>query len=197
MIRLDRFSPNFNEAGQLGFTRLRPLPFYEFLYDLPEPARHNLAYYFAYDYKVPQDVARYADPLVRSVHAWKTTWKNAELVSVDLGQRLFLFDTRPRARASVAVLSGADRELYLTCDAITDASALDAASAERLETIAVNGHMERDGAKYLSLAVPVGEYQPSADAMKRLRPLFSTIDANDRARVNDRFTAVNRQPTGG
>ena len=106
VIRLDRFSPNFNEAGQLGFTKLRPLPFYEFLYDLPEAARHNLAYYFAYDYKVPQNVARYADPLVRSVHAWKTTWKHAELVSVDLDDRLFVFDTRPRAAAPVSVLTG-------------------------------------------------------------------------------------------
>ena len=44
----------------------------------------NLAYYFAYDYTVPQDVPRYADPLVKSVHAWTTTWKHAELVSVDL-----------------------------------------------------------------------------------------------------------------
>jgi radical SAM superfamily enzyme YgiQ (UPF0313 family) len=69
VIRLDRFSPNFTQADQLGFTRLRPLPFYEFLYDLPEAARGNLAYYFAYEYKVPQNVARYADPLVRSVHA--------------------------------------------------------------------------------------------------------------------------------
>jgi ribosomal peptide maturation radical SAM protein 1 len=197
MIRLDRFSPNFNEAGQLGFTRLRPLPFYEFLYDLPEAARHNLAYYFAYDYKVPQDVARYADPLVRSVHAWKTTWKNAELVSVDLDDRLFLFDTRPRARTPVSVLSGEDRELYLTCDAITDSSALGDASAARLRTIAMHGHMEHEGAKYLSLAVPIGDYQPSADAMKRLRPLFSRIDAKDRSRVNARFTPVNRQPTGG
>ncbi len=126
VVRLDRFSPNFNQSGQLGFTKLRPLPFYEFLYDLPESARHNLAYYFAYDYKVPQDVARYADPLVKSVHAWTTTWKHSELVSVDLDDRLFLLDTRPRAQAPVSVLTGADRELYLTCDAITDASALDA-----------------------------------------------------------------------
>jgi ribosomal peptide maturation radical SAM protein 1 len=197
MIRLDRFSPNFNEAGQLGFTKLRPLPFYEFLYDLPEAVRHNLAYYFAYDYKVPQDVARYADPLVRSVHAWKTTWKNAELVSVDLDDRLFIFDSRPRSKAKVAVLTGEDRELYLTCDAITDSSALDAASAARLAALAANGHMEREGARYLSLAVPIGEYQPTADAMKRLRPLFSGIDAKDRSRVNARFTSVTRQPTGG
>ena len=197
VIRLDRFSPNFNEAGQLGFTKLRPLPFYEFIYDLPDAARHNLAYYFAYDYKVPQDVARYADPLVRSVHAWKTTWRNVELVSVDLDDRLWLFDTRPRAKAPVSVLTGEDRELYLTCDAITDASPLGASSAARLQAIAGRGLMLNEGAKYLALAVPVGDYQPSADAMKRLRPLFSTIDAGDRPRVKARFTSVNRQPTGG
>ncbi len=197
MIRLDRFSPNFNQAGQLGFTRLRPLPFYEFLYDLPEAARHNLAYYFAYDYKVPQDVIRYADPLVRSVHAWKTTWRHTELVSVDVEGQLFVFDTRPRAKAPVSIVTGQDRELYLTCDAITDSSALDAASAARLRTIAANGHLMHEGSKYLSLAVPVGEYQPSRDAMKRLRPLFARLDPTARARVKARFTSVNRQPTGG
>jgi ribosomal peptide maturation radical SAM protein 1 len=197
MIRLDRFSPNFNDAAQLGFTRLRPLPFYEFLYDLPEAARHNLAYYFAYDYKVPQDVARYADPLVRSVHAWRTTWKHAELVSVDLDDRLFLFDTRPRAAAPLAVLTGEDRALYLTCDAITDASTLGAASAARLQALAAGGTMLNDGAQYLSLAVPVGDYQPSAEAMRRLRPLFARVGAADRPRVRARFTSVDRQPTGG
>ena len=197
VIRLDRFSPNFNEAGQLGFTKLRPLPFYEFLYDLPEAARHNLAYYFAYDYTVPQDVARYADPLVRSVHAWKTTWRHAELVSVDLDDRLFVFDTRPRAKVPVSVLTGDDRELYLTCDAITDASPLDGASTARLQAIAGSGLMLNQGAKYLSLAVPIGDYQPSRDAMTQLRPLFARLDAGDRARVKARFTSVNRQPTGG
>ena len=197
VVRLDRFSPNFNEAGQLGFTKLRPLPFYEFLYDLPEPVRHNLAYYFAYDYKVPQDVARYADPLVKSIHAWTTTWRHSELVSVDLDDRLFLFDTRPRAKAPVSVLAGEDRELYLTCDAITDSSALDAPSAARLQAIAAGGLMLNEGAKYLSLAVPIGDYQPSREAMKRLRPLFARLDPGDRPRVKARFTSVNRQPTGG
>ena len=197
VVRLDRFSPNFDQSGQLGFTKLRPLPFYEFLYDLPEAVRYNLAYYFAYEYAVPQDVSRYADPLVKSVHAWTTTWRHSELVSVDLDDRLFLFDTRPRARVPVLVLSGDDRALYLTCDAITDASALDAATAGRLKTIAINGHMEIEGTKYLSLAVPIGDYQPSKQAMKRLRPLLARIDAADRPRVSARFRSVTRQPTGG
>jgi ribosomal peptide maturation radical SAM protein 1 len=187
VVRLDRFSPNFNQAGQLGFTRLRPLPFYEFLYDLPEAARHNLAYYFAYDYKVPQDVARYADPLVRRVHAWKTTWKHAELVSVDLDDRLVVFDTRPRAAAPVSVLRGEQRELYLSCDAITDASTLDTTSRARLEGIAGTGLMLKDGAKYLSLAVPIGDYQPSRDALALLTPLFARVDRADRPRVRSAF----------
>jgi ribosomal peptide maturation radical SAM protein 1 len=197
VVRLDRFSPNFNEAGQLGFTKLRPLPFYEYLYDLPEPVRYNLAYYFAYEYKVPQDVARYADPLVKSVHAWTTTWKHSELVSIDIDERLVLFDTRPRAKVPISVLSGEDRELYLACDAITDASGLEPASAERLKTLAQRGQMESEGSKYLSLAVPIGEYQPSRESMKRLRPLLARLDPADRPRVRERFTSVNRQPTGG
>jgi ribosomal peptide maturation radical SAM protein 1 len=197
VIRLDRFSPNFNQAGQLGFSKLRPVPFYEFLYDLPEDARHNLAYYFSYDYKVPQNVAHYADPLVRRVHAWKTTWRHAELVSVDVDDRLHVFDTRPRAASPLSVLTGADRELYLTCDAITDASALDAGSAGRLAAMASSGLMLNTGAKYLSLAVPIGDYQPSRAAMKRLRPLFARVDAGIRPHVKARFTSVTRQPTGG
>ena len=108
-----------------------------------------------------------------------------------------VFDTRPRAAAPVSVLTGADRELYLACDAITDASTLDATSAERLKAIADGGLMLNQGAKFLSLAVPVGDYQPSREAMKRLRPLFARLAAGDRPRVRARFTSVNRQPTGG
>ena len=189
VIRLDRFSPNFNQAGQLGFTRLRPLPFYEFLYDLPETARRNLAYYFAYDYKVPQNVARYADPLVRSVHAWKTTWRNAELVSVDLDDRLFVFDTRPRSAAPISVLTGEDRRLYLACDAIADGSQLEPQGGCRLNAIAERGLMLRDGAKYLSLAVPLGEYAPSGAAAARLRTMFSAAGTRGRDGIRISFDA--------
>ena len=197
VIRLDRFSPNFNEAGQLGFTKLRPLPFYEFLYDLPEAARHNLAYYFAYDYKVPQDVARYADPLVRSVHAWKTTWRHAELVSVDLDDRLFLFDTRPRAKAPVSVLTGEDRELYLTCDAITDASPLDASSAARLQAITSSGP-DAERRREISVAGGADRRLPAVTRRDEAAAAAVLQDRRgDRPRVKARFTSVNRQPTGG
>lgn len=186
-IRLDRFSPNFNESNQLGFTRVRPLPFYEFIYDLPESARRNLAYFFAYDYKAPQDVARYAEPLLRSVHAWRTTWRHAELLSVDLEDQLVVFDTRPRASAPVSVLRGDDRALYMACDAITDASQLEPPQATRLKTMADRGLMLSDGSRYLALAVPVGEYQPSRAAAAHIKPLFAMVDGRERSRVRKAF----------
>lgn len=189
-IRLDRFSPNFNQSDHFGFTKVRPLPFYDFLYDLPDEVRRNLAYYFAYEYKAPQEVARYAEPLVKSVHAWRTTWRHAELVSVDLEDRLVIFDTRPRAAAPVSLLTGDDRALYLACDGITDSSQLDPSQAARLPSLTARGLMLNDGSRYLSLGIPIGEYQPSRGALSRLRPLFALVDARDRPRVRRAFVST-------
>ena len=118
-------------------------------------------------------MARYADPLVRSVHAWKTTWRNAELVSVDLDGRLFLFDTRPRTAALIAVLDGDDRRLYQTCDGIADGGSFEPRGRERLNAFADRGLMLHDGGRYLSLAVPLGDYQPSGAAAARLRSMIA------------------------
>ena len=186
-IRLDRFSPNFMESDRFGFTKVRPLPFYDFIYDLPEGARRNLAYYFAYEYKKPQEIAGYAAPLVRSVHAWRTTWRHAELVSVDLEDRLVVLDTRPRAAAPVSVLTGDERALYLACDGIADASQLDPPQAARLPALVARGLVLNDGSRHLSLGIPIGEYQPSRDAFRRLRPLFAAVNARDRPRVRRAF----------
>jgi ribosomal peptide maturation radical SAM protein 1 len=179
-IRLDRFSPNFKESDLLGFTNVRPLAFYEFLYDVPEDARRNLAYYFAYDYQQTQEVERYSEPLVRAVRAWSTTWRHAELLSVDVDHQLLVFDTRPRARAPLSVLTGADRDLYLRCDAIAEAGEWPGSSAARLGAMVERGLMLNEGTKYLSLAVPLGEYRPSLRATTRLRALFARLGTADR-----------------
>ena len=186
-IRLDRFSPNFTQSDFFGFTKVRPLPFYDFIYDLPENARRNLAYYFAYEYKKPQEIAGYAEPLVKSVHAWRTTWRHAELAAVDLEDRLVVFDTRPRAAAPLSVLSGDDRALYLACDTITESSQLDPSRAARLAPLVARGLVLNDGGRHLSLGVPIGEYQPSRAAFRRLRPLLAAVDARDRPRVRRAF----------
>src|SRR6185436_20133800 len=64
-LRLDRFSPNFFDAGKLGFTNVRPLPSYQHVYPLPPPAVANLAYHFAFDYLREQRVQEYIGPLLK------------------------------------------------------------------------------------------------------------------------------------
>ena len=41
-IRLDRFSPNFFDAERLGFTNVRPVAPYKFIYDFPDDVLFNL-----------------------------------------------------------------------------------------------------------------------------------------------------------
>jgi ribosomal peptide maturation radical SAM protein 1 len=47
-IALERFSPYF-ERPELGFERRRPVPFYRYVYDLPDAELVDLAYFFDCD----------------------------------------------------------------------------------------------------------------------------------------------------
>ncbi|HET8644630.1 MAG TPA: RiPP maturation radical SAM C-methyltransferase, partial [Vicinamibacteria bacterium] len=127
-IRMDRFSPNFAQAERLGFTDLRPLAPYRHLYPgLPEEALANLAYYFSFRYRTPQDVTAYVAPLARAVRTWRRHQGRSALFAVDVGGRLWLWDLRPAAGEPLAVLEGLPRALYGACDAVAERRALAAA----------------------------------------------------------------------
>jgi hypothetical protein len=72
------------------------------------------------------------------------------------------------------MFTGDDRRLYQACDAIADAVKFDPREAERLDAMAGGGLMLRDGGKFLSLAVPLGDYQPSGAAAARLRSMMAS-----------------------
>src|SRR5262249_17493981 len=48
-IRLDRFSPNFEQAAELGFRNVQPVSAYRSIYRLPDAELARLAYYFGFD----------------------------------------------------------------------------------------------------------------------------------------------------
>lgn len=164
-IRLDRFSPNFFDAGTLGFTNLRPLPSYAHVYaGLPDAARANLAYFFGFDYQEPRDVAGYVGPLVKELRAWTKAARRADsdLFSVDVGGRLLIWDLRPGAREVLTVLDGPERTLYLACDAAADVRTLaNGLAADSIEGLVERRLVVRDGSRVLALAVPLGEYVPA------------------------------------
>jgi ribosomal peptide maturation radical SAM protein 1 len=179
-IRLDRFSPNFFDADRLGFKDVRPLVPYGHIYPFPEDVRRNLAYYFAYDYQEPRDVAAYVRPLARELSAWKRD-RESELLAVTAGDALAIVDTRPQAAEPITILRGLEKALYEACDSVTSASSLtdaleragferlsEAAVVESLEPLMERGFVLREGPRYLALAVAVGDYVPSAEAARAL-----------------------------
>src|SRR2546426_2935374 len=188
LIRLDRFSPNFSQAEQRGFADVTPLPAYQYVYPLAGDALANLAYYFTFRYRDPRDVNAYVKRLEREVRAWRRLEEKQDLFSVDTGESLLLWDLRPAGRSPLTVLRGADRILYQACDSACDlrqlAESLERSSEGplppdeipgRLAPLVERGLLVRDGARYLALAIPLGEYSPPARAVERFYHLLKVL----------------------
>ena len=179
-LRLDRFSPNFVCADQLGFADIAPCPAYHHIYPFDPAAVANLAYYFVYRYREPQDVERYTRPLAEQIAIWSEVHENSELFYQDMGAYLLVCDLRPVAKARTMVLSGEQKYLYTVCDSAHTIDSLKRLLGRHLGRTVVAGEIEqwlhplevaglmlRDNNTYLSLAVPSGEYAPRRSVLER------------------------------
>jgi len=202
-IRLDRFSPNFAQAENLGFTHVTPLAAYRYVYPLPDVALGNLAYHFSFQYREPQEVDVYMRPVLAAVRGWRRSSASSALFFADTGDHLVIVDLRPMARALVTILTGIDRLLYLACDGATDvrraagavSSGGEAALVDaerRLVGLADRGLMIHSGQRYLALAVPLGEYVPAETITRR----FWTLAAQGGRRVGDAIDLPLRPAAG-
>lgn len=117
-IRLDRFSPNFFQADELGLKNLSPYSAYGYVYPLPPEALANLAYYFTFEYATPQDVASYTEALSASISRWQKDYSTSRLFYIESGDRLLIWDSRPIARGPLVVLAGLAKLVYLACDKV-------------------------------------------------------------------------------
>jgi ribosomal peptide maturation radical SAM protein 1 len=115
-VRLDRFSPNFVAAEHMGLCNVRPDRSYRYIYDLPDEALANLAYYFEHDYADGRDPMTYVAGLDESVRRWTANADRSGLVYVDDGATLTLQDFRVGAARLTTALAGVERALYLYCD---------------------------------------------------------------------------------
>lgn len=185
LLRLDRFSPNFDDAHARGLRQVRPHDAYRYVYDLPEPAIANLAYYFTFTYADARKPDSYTEALSRAIRHWREDHSCSELISVDCDGSLLIIDCRPKVGPAVRTLAGLDRILYLQCDTATAITRLIELAAEhgeslkredlerRLEPLLRSGLMMREGNMYLSLAIPVGDFVPRGEIRERLMTLSS------------------------
>ena len=190
-LRLDRFSPAFEEAESLGFLDVAPLPSYAALYPLPAERVANLSYSFAFRARDRERVLASVAPLLREVARWRRVAGASALFSVPAGGALFVFDLRPVARRPLTVLCGLSRLLHDACDAATPTRLLfetgraelgaDRAACEAaLASLVADRLVVADGGRRLALAVPLGRFSPEGRALERFHLLARAIGRKTR-----------------
>lgn len=115
-IRLDRFSPNFDQADSLGFKEIKPYPTYSYIYPFSDDSLFNLAYFFTYDYKNysldHEKISRFSAKIER----WRRVHVESALFYSENETHLLVWDLRPIAKNAIYVLSDLSKDIYLLCD---------------------------------------------------------------------------------
>jgi ribosomal peptide maturation radical SAM protein 1 len=170
-IRLDRFSPNFDQSLEFGFENVRPMKPYQYLYPFAPEVLHKIAYYFEYDYakKANHEPAQnhYARGVIAFVDEWKRHPETGRLYGIASQDSLKLIDSRSTATTPSLELRGADRTIYEYCDAMHNLGSILKKLAEAhpeqpfealsvktfLESLVAHKLMISDGTNYLALAL--------------------------------------------
>jgi len=189
-LRLDRFSPLFEQAQQYGITNVRPHAAYEHLYDLPASAIANLAYFFRFDYADGRQVHRYTDSLLEQLDLWTQHHPTSDLLYVDHENRLLIWDLRPAARRPLHVLEGLRREVLVACDRVHGMAHLEALAEQRggpdtlpgvLADLIDAGLLLTEDGHYLTLALPLGSYSPPERVTEMCRAMLDDLDGQTTA----------------
>lgn len=164
-IRIDRFSPNFNEHKELGFAKLTPFPAYGYVYPLDSNAVYNLAYFFVPECENLVIERATTRALSDEIKKWENIYDRSELFFMDKGRQLLIWDLRPCAEEPLVILDDYARLAYLACDEARTINQIHtswhkASSApfdkvrlkETLEMFVDQSLMIKEGEQYLSIA---------------------------------------------
>jgi ribosomal peptide maturation radical SAM protein 1 len=167
-VRLDRFSPYFMSASRYGFTNVRPLASYHYIYPFDDESVHRIAYYFDYDYAPGCRTGDRSAELIGYVNDWRTNPERGTLQAVERPDgTLAIIDTRSIAIRRDAVLRGMDQEAYSYCDVARSAADVHRQLLRKfpgakvsevhvrafLEGLVAHRFMVTDDSLYLSLAL--------------------------------------------
>jgi len=116
-VRLDRFSPYFEDPEGHGMANPRPNEAFPYVYPFPDDVLRRMAYYYEYDYADGRNPLDYVAPALDEIETWQSLNRTVTLRMWDRPDGvLILTDTRPCAVQFQRRLTGLDREIYLYCD---------------------------------------------------------------------------------
>jgi ribosomal peptide maturation radical SAM protein 1 len=179
MIRLDRFSPNFDDATARGFTHVEPLPAYRHILPFDATTLATLAYFFVYDHLQLAQALEGGRRLVGLVRRWREAQASgrAGRLQVELGDAGFeIIDDRLDRTAQRRPLATIELAALLACDRpSTRARVVDRLAAfepeveSLLERLLAEGLLAEPGDRLICLALLPSPAQ-LLEAIARLGP---------------------------
>jgi ribosomal peptide maturation radical SAM protein 1 len=169
-VRMDRFSPYYDEAASFGLVNVRPMEMYRLLYPLPEERLRNLAYFFDYDHADGGSPGDFLGDTASKVEEWRKAG-DCHLTATRAGSpELVITDTRPNAVHRRVDMNGLQRDVYELCDHRRHVQGILRSIGERyVVPVGFEGWlrdflaqmvewklMVSDGDEYLSLAIQEG-----------------------------------------
>jgi ribosomal peptide maturation radical SAM protein 1 len=164
-IRIDRFSPNFNENHQLGIGEVAPFPAYHYVYPFDPEAVFNLAYFFEPTRRQQRVEPHYVRDLSNAIKGWRQSYQHSDLFFMEKGPKLLIWDMRAIARERLVILDDYFKLAYLACDEVMtpnqiidscrkNSQAFSSAGrlVEILDSLVDRSLMIKAGNQYLSLA---------------------------------------------
>jgi ribosomal peptide maturation radical SAM protein 1 len=116
-VRMDRFSPYFEDPEAHGLVNPRPHWSLRFVYPFPEEVLCRLAYSYEFDFEDGRNPENYAREALQAARQWQELKGQTTFRAFDREDGvLILTDTRPCAREFQSRLKGWMRDLYLFCD---------------------------------------------------------------------------------
>ena len=115
-VRMDRFSPYYNDAASFGLGNVRPMEMYRLLYPLPDDRLRNLAYFFDYDHLDGSTPGAFLGDTERRVQQWRQAGNCTLTATRSDSPELVITDTRPNAVHHRIGMNGVQREVYELCD---------------------------------------------------------------------------------
>ena len=186
-IRLDRYSPNFNQAEKYGFFDVEPMPAYYYVYPELEASQvYNMAYFFKHRELDSKKVSMYTESLRLELRRWKTSSSQALLIHIDDGSEIIIIDTRPKfLEKNIYKLDGLESLLYRFCESVQTLQAIysnftaDRFSREELD-VSVHklidlGYIINIDGKFLSLGINIDKKVLSDEQGLILENMFNSF----------------------
>jgi hypothetical protein len=172
-VRVERFSPYYEDPASYGFVNVRPAVAYSYLHPFDDATVAGLAFFFEHDY-APGFEPPHGDYRLRSAaYHWGTAETVCDLRQTTTGD--VLVDSRRSDDPKTYRLDALEQALYLACDDVRSRAELEEAVrrsgmdgdglAKRIDgalaSFVARGLMLRRDDVYLSLAVPESASAPA------------------------------------